>query len=1153
MNIAKIQEFSDTIREKLLTEVKQRATLFGITSDNISPVDEEFEDSIVINGKVFDKKIKKQRERLIREIEERGYDQVIDEVTYTWFNRFIALKYMEMNEYIPICVVSSKESSKIEPDIIKDALDLSFLKINRDIVLDLKSASKTEELYKYLIFKMCNYLNEIMPFLFEKIDDYTELLFPDKLLHTDSMLNDLNNIIPAEDWNEVEIIGWIYESYIKERKDKVFSNLKKNIKVSKENIPAATAIFTPKWIVKYMVENSLGRLWIESNSNSDLQKKWKYFIDQEMKKPEEKIVDPKEITVLDPAMGSGHILVYAFEVLYEIYKSQGYLENEISANILNKNLYGLEIDDRAAQLAGFALMMKAREYDKDLFKKEIKLHLGSIQETNNSKEIDEGKYPNLSKLWNFYINAKNFGSILKLPEFDLEKIKIEFEEFKKITTLKSFFLIEKIEQLIIQTKIMSKNYDCVVTNPPYMSGGGMNSELSNYVKKIYPNTKSDLFAVFIEKSLEMTKDKKFTSMITMQVWMYLASFENLRKQIIEELFIKSMVHLGTRAFEQIGGEVVSTTAFIIKKCKNVLTKSTYIDLTNYKSSDLKQNEFFEKRNYHQQSTYNFSKIPGCPIAYSLNESIISIFEKNQKLFNVGFVGEGLSTKKNDLFLKMWYEVSSIKFNRSAISHDDAINSEKKFFPFNKGGQYRRWFGNNEFVVNFGNDGRDLRDYKKSQLKNYRYYFKEGFTWTKISSANFNVRLSPSGSIISDAGLGGFIENKNLYYLIGFLNTKIAMKLIILMNPTMNYIAGTIEKLPIIFPSDNTIKQKIDQLTQENIEFSKEEWNSRETSWNFKINPLIYHKNNSKKIDESYNNFCDYWKEKHEQLHKNEKELNKIFIDIYDLNDELTPEVPLEEITILKDETNIKDGELVFKKDVIIKQFLSYAVGCMFGRYNPEKEELIIANQGETLSNFKEKIPNATFLPDEDNIIPVLSDEYFEDDIVTRFKEFLITTFGEEALSENLDFIAHAISNNTRDSSEQIIRKYFINDFYKDHCKMYKKRPIYWFFTSGPNKTFNALIYMHRYNKTTLAKMRTDYLNELQAKLEAKKSTLKLDSNDISEKQRAQQELIKINKMLEESVEYHRLLKNKGDQYIEIDLDDGVKVNYEKFKGLVAEI
>jgi hypothetical protein len=566
MDKTKIQQFTDSAREKLLSEIKNRAAFFGILSDDtIYPVDKEFDNSIIINGKPFDAKIKKQRDILIKEINERGYNQIIDEVTYTWFNRFVALKFMETNEYLPIKVVSSKDAGKFEPDIIKQAADIDFFKVDHNYIIDLKTKGKTDELYKHLILSICNYLNEVMPFLFEKIGDYTELLFPEKLLHTDSILKDLNTIIPEDNWKEVEIIGWIYEFYISHRKDEVFANLRKNVKISKENIPAATAIFTPKWIVKYMVENSLGRIWLESNNDNDLKKNWKYYIDQEQTGDANKIFDPKNITILDPSMGSGHILVYAYELLYQIYKSQGYIDDEIAENILNNNLYGLEIDDRSAQLAGFALMMKARKHDKGLFKKTINLNLTSIQETHGEPDFDQNKYPMLTRLWKDFLDAKNFGSALKLEQLDFEKIENEIGKLTKEESLKSFFIVPKMKQLSFQSNIMTRKYDCAITNPPYMGSKGMNKELSWYVKKKYPETKSDLFAVFIEKCLDFTKTNGFTSMITMQSWMFLSSYEKLRKKILEDHIIDTMVHLGPHAFEQIGGEVVSTTSFVLRK------------------------------------------------------------------------------------------------------------------------------------------------------------------------------------------------------------------------------------------------------------------------------------------------------------------------------------------------------------------------------------------------------------------------------------------------------------------------------------------------------------------------------------------------------------------------------------------------------------
>jgi len=549
MNKTKTALFSDTVRDKLFEETKNMAALYGILPDRIQDMDNESEDSIVIGGRVFNKTIKHQREQLVRAVREKGFEQVMNDVTYTWFNRFVALKFMEVNGYLPVKVFSSHEAGKSEPDILTQSLNLDFLNIDKDTVINLKSEGKDEELYRYLILRLCNYLHDVMPFLFESIEDCTELLFPDRLLHTDSILMDLNDIIDEADWKEVEVIGWIYQDYIAPMKDKVFKDLKKNIKISKENIPAATQLFTPKWIVKYLVENSVGRLWLE----------------QEVKSPENKIFSPEQITVFDPAMGSGHILVYAFEVLYEIYRSQGYLDSEIAPLIINKNLHGLEIDDRAAQLAGFALMMKARMYDRELFGKDILLNLCSIRETRENCTLNREKYPELCRLWDLFIDAKEYGSILKVDGVDFDRFTSEVDLLNREESLDPYFAGSKLEHLEQQARLMSRKYDCVITNPPYMGSKGINSKLKQFVNNEYPDSKRDLFAVFIKKCLDFVQDGGFTSMITMHSWMFLSSFEKLRIKILENHEIDTMVHLGTRAFEQIGGEVVSTTAFVVRE------------------------------------------------------------------------------------------------------------------------------------------------------------------------------------------------------------------------------------------------------------------------------------------------------------------------------------------------------------------------------------------------------------------------------------------------------------------------------------------------------------------------------------------------------------------------------------------------------------
>jgi type II restriction/modification system DNA methylase subunit YeeA len=1151
MDKKSIITFSNSLRKQLEQEVEDRAAFYGILPDKVSPVDSEHADSIVIGGKVYNKKIKKQRARLVKEVAEKGYEQVMDEVTYTWFNRFVALKFMEVNDYLPVRVFSSSEKGRAEPEILTKAADLDFLQLDLDYVLDLKAEGKDEELYHYLILKICNYLHEIMPFLFEHIEDYTELLIPEYLLHTDSVLVELNEIIPEEDWKEVEIIGWIYQDYVAPRKEEVFANLKKNVKINKENIPAATQLFTPKWIVKYMVENSLGRLWLESNPNPTLQDKFEYFIDQETPEPEEKVYSPEEITLLDPAMGSGHILVYAFDVFYEIYRSMGYLDNEIAPLILNKNLYGLEIDDRATQLAGFALMMQAHKYDRKLFEKDIQLNLCSIQETNNIDYIPEQKYPELHRLIKFFEDAKEYGSILKLPKFDFDKIAAEYTQFSKNPAIDTFGDVPNSPDAIIkQAKLMSDQYDCVVTNPPYMGNKGMNPILKKYAKDNYPDSKSDLFAMFIEHGFDLTKDAGYNTMVTMQSWMFLSSYENFRNNLLNSYSIQCMVHMTNMVMRIAFG----TAATAWKKAKRPEFKGHF---SYVRYEDLDENgepkEFpIQNKRLTTASAADFRKIPGSPIVYWVSGNIRNIF-KNKSLSSFADIKKGLSTGNVDVFTRLWYEVELKKLEFSCKNRSETNNLNKKWFPYMKGGAYRKWYGNKDYIVNWENDGDKIKNFvdnngkQRSRPQNLNYYFLRGLTYSAITSYKFSVRYMDK-SIFGGGGDAIFIKNPNCFmYVFALLNSELATKLLKIISPTMNFEVGHIINIPIVV--QNSSENNFDKCIYQCIDISREEWDSRETSWDFKTNELLRHQTSSK-LEDAYDSYCNYWRDKFFQLHKNEEELNRLFIDIYDLADELTPDVPLEDITILKDETRIEDGKLVFNKDVIVKQFISYAVGCMFGRYSPHKEGLILANQGEGMQEFMERVPDAEFLPDEDGIIPILDEEYFTDDIVGRFKEFLKVTFEPEKLSENMDFIAGALSSGSKKktkSSEQVIRDYFLKDFYKDHVKMYKKRPIYWLFTSGKKRAFNALVYMHRYDRTTLARMRTEYLLELERRMDAQRQRFS------SEDARNAKEKAKLAGYIEEIMAYDEVLKNKADAYIEIDLDDGVKENYKLFEGLVGKI
>lgn len=1137
MDKARIIEFSNTVRDRLYEETKNRAANYGIFPDKIQDVDKEFEDSIVIGGRVFNRRIKRQREQLVREVREKGYGQLIDEVTYTWFNRFVALKFMEVNGYLPenVKVFSSNEPGKTEPDILSKSLKLDFLNIDRNIVIDLKSGGKDEELYKYLTLSLCNYLNKIMPFLFENIEDHTELLFPDKLLHTDSILRDINRIIKEEDWKEVEVIGWIYQDYINPRKKKVTDDYnKKDIKIAKEDIPAYTQLFTPKWIVKYLVENSVGRLWLESNPNKDLQAKFRYFIEQETRPPEKRIVSPEEISVLDPAKGSGHILVYAFEVLYEIYRSQGYLVSEIAPLILNKNLYGLEIDDRAAQLAGFALMMKARMYDKELFNKNIFLNLCAIQETREGCALNRGKYPELCRLWDFFIDAKNYGSILKVGGFDFERLSGEVELLKKEGTLDSVFVGSKLNELIKQAKLMSRKYFCVVTNPPYMGSGGMNSKLADFVKKQYPDSKSDMFAVFIEKCLDFTIKKGYTSMITMQSWMFLPSFEKLRVKILENFKIDTMVHLGPRAFDSISGEVVSTTAFVIENVQHLEHKGAYLRLINGKNEAEKEAELKAKKSKpFYASASDFKKIPDSPIAYWVSDRVRAIFVSNPLIENIALPKQGSTIGDNNRFLRIWYEL--------------VFPWHSKWKKCVKGGDFRRWFGNCLYLVKWGANGEEIKSTGRATIRNSDYLFKSGIEWSRISSTVISFRMMPSEFFHESASGVSFPPIDDCNAILGFFNTKISRYFLGILNPTLTFQSGDISRLPYI-------RVDCERSVQKLIVLAKIDWNSYETSWDFTTLPILQSNYRQPTLQSTYTKLRAHWREMTLEMQRLEEVNNHIFIEAYGLPDEQTPDVPLSEITLTcnpyyryNGNKNEEELEALLMTDTI-KEFISYAVGCMFGRYSPDKEGLILANKGETIKDFTAKVPAPSFMPGDDNIIPLLDFDYFKDDIVLRFKEFLKVTFGAESLAENLDFIAGALSRTKKggESSEKIIRDYFLKSFFKDHARTYQKRPIYWLFTSGKGRGFNALVYMHRYDKTLLAKMRTDYLLALEEKLDARMGMLSDSPRDKQEKER-------LGKLMLELAAYDEKLNNKALAYIDIDLDDGVAVNYAKFEGLVEGI
>ncbi|MBE2917755.1 BREX-1 system adenine-specific DNA-methyltransferase PglX [Anoxybacillus flavithermus] len=1161
MNKRALKEFAVYARNELRSQIALRAQAFGITPKG-SPVLVTGADYVEINGKKLPLSYKNGLQKLLKEIETKGYDQVIEEVAYTWFNRLIAIRYMEVHNYLPskIRVLSSETKGKIDPDILTD-YQYADLPVNKEEIASLLQEGKREEAYRKLLIAQCNELHEIMPFLFEKLADYTELLLPESLLHADSLINKLGKELDDENLEHVEVIGWLYQYYISEKKDEVFSGLKKNKKITKENIPAATQLFTPHWIVRYMVENSLGHMWIESHPESNLKAEMKYYVEPAEQEPEvqaklEELRNPnllpEDITILDPACGSGHILVYAFDLLYKIYEERGYPTREIPFLILEKNLYGIDIDDRAAQLAAFALMMKAREKTKKIFRNPPKLNIISIQESNeilidqaaeligeNETEVDE-----LKTLLETFIDAKNYGSILQPERVDFDKYLRKIEQLQQsgehtLETFEVYEQLDKIEKIIKQAKMLASQYDVVVTNPPYMGAKGMNTNLSNYLKKHYKDTKFDLFAVFMERMESLTKDYHVS--VTMQSWMFLSSFEKYRKHLINNYSIQTMVHMANMVM----GIAFGTAATVFRKniygMKGVYQYVSLEDLENGvpKEFPVKNDRFAIV------GTHHFNDIPGSPIAYWASQVVRKIFKNSMNLAHIAAPKQGLATGDNNRFLRFWFEVEQQKIGFGYKDRVTAKMSGKTWFPCNKGGPFRKWYGNNDYVVNWKNDGYEIRNFRdengklKSRPQNMNYYFKKGLTWSTLSNKALSMRLSEEGFLFETKGSVCFPKDlDHLNYLLGFLNSKLVNYLLSLITPTLDFHEGPLGKLPVLI--DKIEKDRIDQLVEENITHSKTDWDSFENSWGFKQHPFLTYRGNAKTLEECYANWADHTEKQFQQLKKNEEELNRIFIELYGLEDELTPEVPDEEVTVRRAD-RIREA----------KSFLSYCIGLMMGRYSLDAEGLAYAGGDWDASKYK------TFQPDKDGIIPLTETAYFEDDVITRLQELLILMFGEETLAENLRWLAESLTMKNNETPTERLRRYFFDEFYADHCKMYQKRPIYWMAESGSKKGFRALFYLHRYTPETLATMRFTYVQNLQEKLRQEQKRLEQDliNPDLSAamKKRYEKQLKQIRDQQEELVEFDKKLAELANQRIVLDLDDGVVVNYEKLKTILAKI
>ena len=1144
MNKNAIKNYAVWARTELMKQVAQKAYEYDVTESSLPGYNTDN-----VNGRLLTGDEKKQLNELITEVKKNGYEHVIEEVAYTWFNRFIALRYMEVNNYLPQRIrVFTNDNNEFKPDLLTDAIHVELDGLDKQKVFDYIEENKQEELYKYLLLTLCNDMNQYLPDMFTSIKDYKTLLFPDNLLKEDSVLAKLITDIDEDSWtDQVQIIGWLYQYYNSELKDIVMK--KKNY--TKDDIPAATQLFTPDWIVRYMTENSLGRLWLDGHPDFD-HSEWNYYLEEAEQEPEvieqlNKIKEehaklkPEDIKVIDPCMGSGHILVYVFDVLMDIYRDAGYSDRDAAKSILENNLYGLEIDERAYHLAYFALMMKARSYNRRILNKETKFNLVEIREPINTlkPEFEQylNKYTELAHyLVNVFQDAKEFGSILNLDcaveqlnnlKDHLEKLKEESINKDLVTQSEISELNDLLKPLIKQARLLALKYDVVITNPPYMPPS---SKQKSYVQKNYPDSKSDLFAIFIEKCHSLTKKNAYQAMITMHSWMFLSSFEKLRNKLLINNTIINMAHLGARAFEDIGGEVVQTTAFVFDNANIKNYQSNFKRLVDYNSQDAKEEEYLKDDNLYTSSAANFSKIPGSPIAYWISKALYNCFTENVSLSKIATTFRGLQPGNID-FIKEWYEVdlNNIAFNNK---------EELTWKLITTGGEYRKWYGNLYRVVKWYKNGYEIKNNPKAIIPNETLYFKPVIGWSRIASGRLSFRYYPPNMIPGDA-TGSIIFNNNIKmkFELAVLNSKVINYLWPILNSNLTNSTGIVNKIPVLNSSKISERkiENVEYLVNNNLSDSKKDWDSFETSWNFTVHPLV--KNCVSTISEAYNLWNDECESRFNTLKSNEEELNRIFIDIYGLQDELDPYEEDKDVTVRK-------ADLV--RD--IKSFISYAVGCMFGRYSLDTEGLAYA--GGEWDNSK----YSTFIPDADDIIPICDEEYFEDDIVTRFVEFVRIIYGSDTLEDNLSFISNALGG--KGAPRDVLRNYFLNEFFKDFCKIYLKLPIYWLFDSGKKNGFKALVYIHRYTPDLIARLRTGYVHPLQARYRTQVELLQGqidDATSTSEKVKLSKQLKKINEQLQELNKYEEVVHHWADKMEPMDLDDGVKANYAKFQELLAKI
>jgi hypothetical protein len=1175
MNKAKLKTYAPQARKDFIAAVTARANLLGIAERNgqleIAP-GEKTGDLVLIAGQAWPAKVHEQRERLIQRIRKEGFAQTLEAVAYTWFNRFAALRFMEIHAYLGHGhrVLSSREGGL--PEILTHATELAGVLpgLKAQQIADMKLAGNQDgELYRLLLVAQCNALSNAMPFLFERIDDESELLLPGNLERTDSVVAKLVEAIPEEDWNEVEVIGWLYQFYISEKKDEVIGKV-----VKSEDIPAATQLFTPNWIVQYLVQNSVGRLWLMANPTSNLKSQWPYYIEPAEQTPEVQAhldgliktrmdedggsLNPETITVLDPACGSGHILVEAYEVLKGIYLERGYQARSIPRLILEKNLYGLDIDDRAAQLAGFALLMKARADDRRLLETPVKLNVLSLQE---SAGLDLDEFAShltphginrtvLGSLLDTFTHAKTFGSLIQIPKVLEDGLAGLEEGIAKAIENGDVFATaaaQDLVPLVRQAKILAMKFDAVVANPPYMGARYYDTFLKELVEAHYKPAKGDLYTCFMVRNAGFCRSGGIVGMITIPNWMFLSGFEGLRVRLFNEVAIETFSHNGRGVF----GSDFGSCAFTFRRYAIPEYKGRYKRLFD-KQGSVASNEELEERfgaaKHFDASTLDFTKIPGKPLAYWIGSRAARAFDS--KLFkDYADIRSGIGTSNNEKFLRLWWEVALNECEFCCRSLDEVRRSDKRWFPYNKGGGYRKWFGNRDFIVNWKNDGEDIKaavvsnpndpdtTHWSRRIFNTDLFFQPSLTWNDVGVAGFSARLSEPGFIHDAVGVGAYkiqceYEKKSI---LALLNSRVATLFMEILCPTVHFKAGQVSNFPIIIPAD------FDAGTTDCcVHIAKADWNAFEISWDFQR--LIWVQGNEPSLQMSWLGWNNSVSDSIARMKSLEQENNRLFIQAYGLKDELSPEVPEDQITLTRANRE-KDSQ----------RLISYAIGCMMGRYSLDKPGLIYAHAGNVgfdATRYK------TFPADADGIIPITDELWFEDDAVNRIREFLLAVWPAETLDENMAWLAGSLGAKGNDTPAETIRRYLASSFFKDHLQTYKKRPIYWLFSSGKQGAFQALVYLHRYHEGTLARMRAEYVVPLTGKMQSRIEMLEKDKDAASStaaRNKIAKQIESLKKKHVELLAYDEKLRHYADMRISLDLDDGVKVNYGKFGDLLAEV